>query len=152
MQPLNKGVLNKETLLKEIEKYLEDKEADALCDEIDKLGIPVASINQLDEIHEDPQVLEQKSLIEAEHPVGGKMRMPKPPFNFINQNDFPKSHAPVLGQHNREVLLELGVDMKKRLLEWKKEKKLTKKLSKVCYWQMLPMLPEIKKQEFYCLQ
>ena len=103
-------VLNKETLLQEIEKYLEDKEADALCDELDKLGIPVASINQLDEIHEDPQVLEQKSLIEAEHPVGGKMRMPKPPFNFINQNDFPKSHAPVLGQHNREVLSELGVD------------------------------------------
>ena len=91
------------------EKYLEDKEADDLCDELDKLGIPVASINQLDEIHEDPQVLEQKSLIEAEHPVGGKMRMPKPPFNFINQNDFPKSHAPVLGQHNREVLSELGV-------------------------------------------
>ena len=38
------------------------------------------------------------------------MRMPKPPFNFIDQNDFPKSHAPTLGQHNREVLSELGVD------------------------------------------
>ncbi|GIT32623.1 MAG: hypothetical protein Ct9H300mP3_01540 [Gammaproteobacteria bacterium] len=38
------------------------------------------------------------------------MRMPKPPFNFIDQNDFPKSHAPVLGQHNREVLSELSVD------------------------------------------
>ena len=54
--------------------------------------------------------MEQKSLIEAEHPVGGKMRMPKPPFNFIDQNDFPKSHAPILGQHNREVLSELSVD------------------------------------------
>ena len=38
------------------------------------------------------------------------MRMPKPPFNFIDQNNFPKSHAPTLGQHNREVLSELGVD------------------------------------------
>ena len=103
-------VLNKETLIIEIEKYLKDKESDDLCDELDKLGIPVASINQLDEIHEDPQVLEQKSLIETDHPVGGKMRMPKPPFNFIDQNNFPKSHAPILGQHNREVLSELGVD------------------------------------------
>ena len=105
-------VLNKETLIPEIEKYLEDKKADALCEELDKLGIPVASINQLDEIHEDPQVIEQGSLVEVEHPLAGKMRMPKPPFNFFNQNDFPKSHAPTLGQHNREVLSELGVEEK----------------------------------------
>ena len=105
-------VLNKETLIPEIEKYLEDKEADALCEELDKMGIPVASINQLDEIHKDPQVIEQGSLVEVEHPIAGKMRMPKPPFNFFNQNDFPKSHAPILGQHNREVLSELGVEEK----------------------------------------
>ena len=105
-------VLNKETLIPEIEKYLEDKEADALCEELDKMGIPVASINQLDEIHKDPQVIEQGSLVEVEHPLAGKMRMPKPPFNFFNQNDFPKSHAPILGQHNREVLSELGVEEK----------------------------------------
>ena len=105
-------VLNKETLIPEIEKYLEDKEADVLCEELDKMGIPVASINQLDEIHKDPQVIEQGSLVEVEHPLAGKMRMPKPPFNFSNQNDFPKSHAPTLGQHNREVLSELGVEEK----------------------------------------
>ena len=105
-------VLNKETLIPEIEKYLEDKEADVLCEELDKMGIPVASINQLDEIHKDPQVIEQGSLVEVEHPLAGKMRMPKPPFNFFNQNDFPKSHAPILGQHNREVLSELGVEEK----------------------------------------
>ena len=40
-------VLNKQTLIPEIEKYLEDKEADVLCEELDKMGIPVASINQL---------------------------------------------------------------------------------------------------------
>ena len=105
-------VLNKETLIPEIEKYLEDKEADVLCEELDKMGIPVAAINHLDEIHKDPQVIEQGSLVEVEHPLAGKMRMPKPPFNFFNQNDFPKSHAPILGQHNREVLSELGVEEK----------------------------------------
>ena len=115
-------VLNKQTLIPEIEKYLEDKEADVLCEELDKLGIPVASINQLDEIHEDPQVIEQGSLIETEHPLGGKMRMPKPPFNFLNQNEFPKSHAPVLGQHNREVLSELGVEEKELIRMEEREK------------------------------
>ena len=75
------------------------------------------------------------------------MRMPKPPFNFINQNDFPKSHAPVLGQHNREVLSELGVH-EEEIIRMEEREKLTRKLSKVCYWQMLPMHPEIKKQSF----
>jgi len=37
------------------------------------------------------------------------MRYPRPPFNFSNQDTFPKSHSPFLGQHNREVLTELGV-------------------------------------------
>ena len=31
---------------------------------------------------------------------------------IINQNDLPKSHAPILGQHNREVLTELGINEK----------------------------------------
>ena len=48
-------------------------------------------------------------MIETTHPVVGRMRMPKPPFNFIGQNEFPKSHAPSLGEHSREILLELEV-------------------------------------------
>ena len=120
-------VLNKRTLISEIEKHLKDKEADVLCEELDKLGIPVASINQLNEIHEDPQVIEQGSLIEVEHPLAGKMRMPKPPFNFLNQNDFPKSHAPELGQHNREVLSELGVE-EKELARMEERERANKKI------------------------
>ena len=103
-------LLNKDSFVKEVEKILENKEANKLRKELDELGIPVAVINDLDDIHKDPQIIEQDSLIEIDHPVAGRMRMPRPPFNFSTQDDFPKSHAPVLGQHNREVLTELGVD------------------------------------------
>ena len=103
-------VENLESLLQDVQDLLTDIDAEFLCDELDKAGVPVAIVNSLDEIHEDPQVIQQESLVEVEHPVAGKMRMPKPPFNFTDQNEFPKSHAPSLGMHNREVLEDLGVD------------------------------------------
>jgi crotonobetainyl-CoA:carnitine CoA-transferase CaiB-like acyl-CoA transferase len=55
-------------------------------------------------------VIDQGSLVEIEHPVGGLMRYPKPPFNFSSQDSFPKTHSPSLGQHNREILSNLGVE------------------------------------------
>ena len=101
---------NLDSFIDSVKEMLKDQEAGYLCDELDKFGVPVAIINSLDEIHEDPQVIEQESLIETTHPVAGKMRMPKPPFNFKDQNKFPNSHAPSLGEHNREILLELEVE------------------------------------------
>lgn len=101
---------NLDSFIGAVKEMLKDQEAGYLCDELDKFGVPVAIINSLDEIHEDPQVIEQESLIETTHPVAGKMRMPRPPFNFKDQNKFPNSHAPSLGEHNREILLELEIE------------------------------------------
>ena len=109
---MKKWLLENKPTTNKVNKILQDKDAEELRKELDKLGIPVAIVNSLDEIHEDPQVKEQESLVETEHPVAGKMRLPRPPFEFLNQNDFPKSHAPILGQHNREVLTELGINEK----------------------------------------
>ena len=79
-------------------------------------------MNDLDEIHNDPQIKEQASLVEVKHPIAGEMRMPRPPFFFLKQNEFPKSHAPTLGQHNREVLTELCVDEKEIIRMEEREK------------------------------
>ena len=108
-----------------MQNLLSDIDAEFLCDELDKAGVPVAIVNSLDEIHEDPQVIQQESLVEVNHPIAGQMRMPRPPFNFIDQNEFPKSHAPSLGMHNREVLTDLGVEEEniKRMEEREKANK-----------------------------
>jgi len=120
-------VENLESLLEDVQDLLSDIDAEFLCDELDKAGVPVAIVNSLDEIHEDPQVIQQESLVEVEHPVAGKMRMPKPPFNFTDQNEFPKSHAPSLGMHNREVLKDLGVD-EEDILRMEEREKTNKEL------------------------
>jgi crotonobetainyl-CoA:carnitine CoA-transferase CaiB-like acyl-CoA transferase len=103
-------VKNRLSLTKEISKTTSKFNTKELINLMDQHGIPASVVNQLEDIHEDPQVIEQGSLVEIEHPISGSMRMPRPPFKFINQDQFPKSHATVLGSDTREVLSDLNVD------------------------------------------
>ncbi|HIK85939.1 MAG TPA: CoA transferase [Myxococcales bacterium] len=97
-----------------VEEMLADLTAEEVCETLDSFGVPVARVNTLDEVHEDPQVLHDGSLIETTHPVIGDMRLPRPPVRFIGQDldpeNFPARHAAFLGEHNREILSELKVD------------------------------------------
>ena len=103
-------VKNKDNLTLEINKITQEYNTKELIDLMDLHGIPASVVNQLDDIQEDPQVIEQGSLIEVEHPITGMMRMPRPPFKFLNQDNFPKKQATILGADTREVLESLGVD------------------------------------------
>ena len=77
---------------------------------MDKAGISASICNQLEDVHQDPQVIDQGSIVTIDHPDLGKMRMPKPPVNFKGQGVFPRSLAPILGHDNKEVLSSIGVD------------------------------------------
>jgi crotonobetainyl-CoA:carnitine CoA-transferase CaiB-like acyl-CoA transferase len=93
-----------------IEGLLADVTTEEICQSLDGFNIPVARINPLDEVHEDEQVRHCHRLVETSHPVIGAMRYPRPPFNFLGQDEFPKRHAPFLGDHTDEILRELGID------------------------------------------
>ena len=82
-------VKNKDDLTAEINKITQKYNTKELIDIMDLHGIPASVVNQLDDIHKDPQVIEQGSLVEVEHPITGTMRMPRPPFKFLNQDKFP---------------------------------------------------------------
>lgn len=103
-------VKNKDDLTSEINKITQEYNTKELIDLMDLHGIPASVVNQLDDIYKDPQVIEQGSLVEVEHPITGTMRMPRPPFKFLNQDKFPKKQATILGADTREVLESLGVE------------------------------------------
>ena len=103
-------VKNKDDLTAEINKITQKYNTKELIDLMDLHGIPASVVNQLDDIHKDPQVIEQGSLVEVEHPITGTMRMPRPPFKFLNQDKFPNKQATILGADTREVLESLGVE------------------------------------------
>jgi crotonobetainyl-CoA:carnitine CoA-transferase CaiB-like acyl-CoA transferase len=93
-----------------MEALFADVSADEVCENLDAFGVPVARVNSLDEVHDDPQVRHSGSLVETRHPVIGPMRYPRPPFHFEGQETFPARHAPFLGDHTREILAELATD------------------------------------------
>ncbi len=94
----------------EVDKLLADKRTEDVCLELDAMGIPVARVNTVDNVHEDPQVNHEHMLIETDHPLIGAMRYPVPPFQLNDQDEFPRLHAPSLGENSTEILTELKID------------------------------------------
>jgi len=81
---------------------------DNLCTELDAHDVPVARVNSLDEMLNDPQIAEQEAVCQVEHPVAGSMHVANTPFHFEGQAALPALHAAQLGQHSTEILKELG--------------------------------------------
>ena len=103
-------IVNKEELTKEINKITRNLSSKELEDKMDNEGISASICNDLKEVHLDPQVIEQGSIVEIDHPELGKMRMPKPPANLKGQKEFPRTLAPILGFDNRQILEELKIE------------------------------------------
>lgn len=78
---------------------------------LDAVDVPVAAVNSPDTIGQDPQVQEQSCILDVEHPVAGPMQQAVAPFRFSGAAQAPNAPAPILGQHCREVLTELGVEL-----------------------------------------
>lgn len=81
---------------------------DDLVVALDAVDVPVARVNELEQVFEDPQVVSQNAIVEVEHPVSGTMKVARWPVGMDEQG--VGRPAPVLGEHNAEVLGELGVD------------------------------------------
>jgi crotonobetainyl-CoA:carnitine CoA-transferase CaiB-like acyl-CoA transferase len=75
---------------------------------LDAIDVPSAKVQNIEEVLNDPQIVARNMVIEQEHPVLGKIRMPNLPFRFSDCDTSPKSVAPSMGQHNREIAAGLG--------------------------------------------
>lgn len=67
-----------------------------------------AKVQRIDGVLADPQSIERGMLIEQEHPVLGKVKLPNLPFRFSECNTTQKMPAPLIGQHNRTIAADLG--------------------------------------------
>ena len=67
--------------------------------------VPIAPVNTIAEAFHDPQVKHRNMLVEAEHPLAGRYKMPGNPIKMGQKEEYRP--APTLGQHNGEVLGDL---------------------------------------------
>jgi crotonobetainyl-CoA:carnitine CoA-transferase CaiB-like acyl-CoA transferase len=75
---------------------------------LDKIDVPCAKVQNIDEVLADPQIQARGMVVEQEHPVLGKVRLGNLPFHFSGYDTTIKTPAPLLGQHNRDIAAKLG--------------------------------------------
>ncbi len=80
----------------------------ACCAALDAAGVPAAKVQTIDEVLSDPQTLARGMVVEQEHPLLGKIRLPNLPFRFSECDTTPSGPAPLLGQHNRVIAQSVG--------------------------------------------
>jgi len=81
---------------------------------LDEAGVPNGPINTIDKVLEDPQIKARDMIVEIEHPVAGKLKVPGVPIKLSATPGSIRTPAPVLGQHTEEILKELlGYDDEK---------------------------------------
>ncbi|MEZ4606341.1 MAG: CoA transferase [Deinococcales bacterium] len=75
---------------------------------LDNIDVPSAKVQRIDEVLADPQIIARNMLIEQEHPLLGKVKLPNLPFHFSDCDTSQNQPAPLLGQHNRLIAESLG--------------------------------------------
>jgi crotonobetainyl-CoA:carnitine CoA-transferase CaiB-like acyl-CoA transferase len=74
----------------------------------DALDVPAARYNTIDELMTDPHLEEVGFFREEHHPSEGKIRRSKLANTFSGGSRESETHAPLYGEHTREILAELG--------------------------------------------
>lgn len=73
-------------------------------------GVPVGHVNFKADLADDPQIRHNESLMESNYPGLGRVRAPRAAARFNQQAADPQRLAPHLGEHTRDILVELGRD------------------------------------------
>jgi len=84
------------------------KTTDEWVEMFDKLDVPAARYNTIDELMTDPHLKEVGFFKEEHHPSEGKIRRSKLANVFSGGARKDEGHAPLFGEHTREILKELG--------------------------------------------
>lgn len=77
-------------------------------DILERQGFFCAPVNESAELKYDPQVTENKYVVDFDHPALGRVLFPGYPVQFSEASAGPQSAAPELGEHTEEVLREIG--------------------------------------------
>ena len=77
---------------------------------IDEAGVPVGPINKTSDVVADEQVNAREMFLEINHPKVPDLRVPNSPIKLRGTPAELRMAPPALGEHNEEVLAELGYD------------------------------------------
>ncbi|THE66329.1 CoA transferase [Salinadaptatus halalkaliphilus] len=92
------------------ESWLADVPADEAVDRLNEVGIPAAHHNTVEDAANLEHVAEREVFTDLSHPQLGELTVTDTPLSLSETPTRAPEHAPVLGEHNRQILAELGVE------------------------------------------
>lgn len=95
-------------LILELETVFTTRSTDTWVRLLNDAGIPAGPILDVVQMHEDEQALSREMITDVAHPKAGSVKTLGAPVKFHGTPGGVRRAAPLLGQHNMEVLVEAG--------------------------------------------
>ena len=91
-----------------LEEWAKDKKAREVLVTFMDAGAPVGIVQTAEEVYYCEHVKDRRMLLEIDEPVYGKKKLPRTPIITEGYEETPTSPPPQLGEHNEEILGQLG--------------------------------------------
>ncbi|MER0236897.1 CoA transferase [Fulvimarina sp. MAC8] len=105
----NSGRMGNLSVLEEIlNEYFRTDTSEAWLQRLEDAGVPAGPVLGIGEMHEDPQARARDMIVTTNHPNAGEVKAIGLPIKFSETPGQVVRPAPLLGQHNREILAETG--------------------------------------------
>lgn len=92
----------------QVAKLIATRSCDEWVELLSKADLPIAPVNTMREAFSHPQIKHRKMLQDMDHPVEGNIPQLGFPIKFSGTPGQLRTPPPTMGQHNEEILGELG--------------------------------------------
>ena len=103
-------VTHREVLVPLLQSMVAQKTKQEWISLLEAAGVPCGPINNFQEVFENEQVQARGLKMTLAHPLAGSVPLVRSPIRLSKTPVVEKSAPPLLGQHTREILHDLGMD------------------------------------------
>jgi crotonobetainyl-CoA:carnitine CoA-transferase CaiB-like acyl-CoA transferase len=87
------------------------------AESLQRAGVAAAPVLDCNAIHQDPQLAARGAWVELPHPKMKTWKQPASAWRLVEAKPLPRRHAPLFGEHNREILCGLLGHSERELAE-----------------------------------
>jgi crotonobetainyl-CoA:carnitine CoA-transferase CaiB-like acyl-CoA transferase len=109
-----KRIQNYQALRDELAKTFATRPRAEWTQRLETQDVPHAPVHNVEEVIDDPQVKHLETFYQVHHPVEGEVWGVFPPVRFDGERPGAITPPPLHGEHNEEILGELGFDSAQR--------------------------------------